>query len=151
MGSDTQNIEKAASRLWRAYKTREVCEPIRELIGIRNLDSAYAIQKINRKLRITEGGKIIGSKIGLTSVSVQKQLGVDQPDFGMLWRDNEILNGGEISVSELMQPKAEAEIAFVLGKDLDNENLTSADVISCLLYTSPSPRDRQKSRMPSSA
>lgn len=133
MSIDT-NIEVAAKRLREARLSGIACEPVRELIGTTDLVKAYAVQEINTALRLKEGRKIIGSKIGLTAPVVQKQLGVDQPDFGMLWDDTEILNGGEISMKDLMQPKVEAEIAFVLGKDLTSETLISADIISSVEY-----------------
>ncbi len=130
----TNIIEAAAQRLRTAEVSKITCAPVRDLIGIKDLTSAYAVQKINTNHRIASGGRVIGHKIGLTAPVVQKQLGVDQPDFGLLWHDKEILNGGEISVSELMQPKAEAEIAFVLGKDLTAEFLTSVDVLNAVDY-----------------
>ena len=77
---------------------------------------------------------MIGSKIGLTSPVVQAQFGINTPDFGVLWDDKEVWNGGEISVKEIMQPRAEAEIAFVLGKDLNSDSITSIDVISSIEY-----------------
>lgn len=129
-----KNVEAAAKRLREAAAKGIVCEPVRNLIGTTDLEKAYAVQEINTALRVAQGARIIGSKIGLTSVAVQQQLGVDQPDFGMLWNDKEVLNGGEIAISELMQPRAEAEIAFVLGKDLTAKNLTSIDIISAIDY-----------------
>lgn len=127
-------IEAAAKRLRTAEASKKTCAPIRDLIGVEDLASAYAIQQINTSHKISAGGRIIGHKIGLTAPVVQKQLGVDQPDFGSLWYDKEILNGGEISVSELMQPKAEAEIAFVLGQDLTADFITSIDVLNAVEY-----------------
>ena len=112
-----EKIEAAAKRLREADEKSITCDPIRDLIGDSNVEMAYAVQEINSKLRIAEGAKIVGSKIGLTNLVVQKQFGIDSPDFGMLWNDKEVWNNGEISVKEIMQPKAEAEIAFVLGKD----------------------------------
>lgn len=129
-----ENIESAAKRLRDAAAKNEVCAPVRDLLGMTDLNAAYAVQQINTNLKKETGGKVIGHKIGLTAPVVQKQLGVDQPDFGLLWHDTEILNGGEISVKELMQPKAEAEIAFVLGKDLDKEFITSVDVIKSIEF-----------------
>lgn len=79
----------------------------------------------------------MGKKIGLTSDAVQAQLGVDQPDFGILLDDMEVLNGRSVSMSELLQPKAEAEIAFVLGEDLDFDRLTIIDLISAIDYALP--------------
>lgn len=133
MSIDT-NIGMAAKRLRDAKLSGVACEPIRELIGNTDLVKAYAVQEINTAIRLKEGRKIVGRKIGLTAPVVQKQLGVNQPDFGMLWDDTEIQNGGEISMKELMQPKVEAEIAFVLGKDLTSETLTSVDIISSVEY-----------------
>jgi len=132
------NVQEAARRLREAAKNKEVCEPVRNLIGTQDLAQAYAIQEINSAIRIQEGAQVAGVKIGLTAPVVQKQLGVDQPDFGMLWNDKEVLNGGEISVEELMQAKAEAEIAFVLGSDLDKEYLTTVDILSAVDYVLPS-------------
>lgn len=133
-----RNVEAAAKRLREAAQKGIPCEPIRNLIGMDDLEKAYAVQKINTSLRIAQGARVVGSKIGLTSKAVQKQLGVDQPDFGMLWNDTEILNGGEVSMKHLMQPKAEAEIAFVIGKDLDKDIITSVDVLSAIEYALPS-------------
>ena len=127
-------IETAAKRLRAAEASKIPCAPIRDLLGMEDLAGAYAVQKINTNHRVASGGRVIGHKIGLTAPVVQKQLGVDQPDFGLLWHDKEIMNGGEISVSELMQPKAEAEIAFVLGKDLNADFITSIDVLNAVEY-----------------
>ncbi|MFK7906797.1 MAG: 2-keto-4-pentenoate hydratase [Chitinophagales bacterium] len=129
-----QNIEAAAKRLREAAKTGITCQPVRDLIGETDLEQAYQVQKINNNFRIAEGARIVGSKIGLTSPVVQQHFGISQPDFGMLWSDKEVWNNGEISVKEIMQPKAEAEIAFVLGKDLSSPSLTSIDIISAIDY-----------------
>lgn len=129
-----QNIDAAAKRLREAAKTGITCQPVRDLIGETDLVQAYQVQQINNNFRIAEGARIVGSKIGLTSPVVQQHFGISQPDFGMLWSDKEVWNNGEISVKEIMQPKAEAEIAFVLGKDLTSPSLTSIDVISAIEY-----------------
>lgn len=131
---EEKKIEAAAKRLRDAAESKQVCAPVRDLLGTTDIDSAYAVQRINNYLRKEKGGRIIGQKIGLTAPVIQKQLGVDQPDFGLLWHDKEILNGGEISVSEMMQPKAEAEIAFFLGKNLDKEFMTTVDVIKAVEF-----------------
>lgn len=114
-----QRIKEAADRLRIAYETRTVCQPVREILGDTDIELAYAVQDYNSALRIKEGAHKVGCKIGLTAEVVQKQLGVNQPDFGWLWNDRIVQNGGEISVGELMQAKAEGEIAFVFKEDLD--------------------------------
>ena len=118
--TETQNIERAADLLWDAANNKVSVDPVRTLIGENDIEAAYAVQKINTERRLARGEKRIGTKIGLTSFAVQEQLGVDQPDFGILYDSGNIADG-KISASELMQGKAEAEIAFVLSKDLDKE------------------------------
>ncbi len=129
-----QYIEAAAKRLREASTTGITCAPVRDLIGETDVATAYQVQAVNTALRIAEGGRVVGSKIGLTTPVVQQRFGIAQPDFGMLWADKEVWNNGEISVKEIMQPKAEAEIAFVLGKDLTAKSLTAIDVISSIDY-----------------
>lgn len=111
-------IEQAAGELRYAASINTPCKPVRDLIGETDIPMAYAVQSINTRRRVANGEVIVGKKIGLTSLAVQQQLGVDQPDFGMLFHSMQVEDGGDISFSRLMQPKAEAEIAFVLGKDL---------------------------------
>ena len=130
----SKKIQASAQRLREAQEKHQPCAPIRDRIGDKNIASAYAAQAINSALRQAAGAKIIGRKIGLTSFAVQKQLGVDQPDFGMLFDDMEIWNGTELEFSKLMQPKVEAEIAFVLEKDLAKERIGTTDVLSAVDY-----------------
>ncbi len=111
-------------------------KPLREQ-GVTDLDLAYEIQNINTQHRVNAGARIVGKKIGLTSLAVQQQLGIDQPDYGVLFHDMEILNGLSVSMSELMQPKAEAEIAFILGDDLDTDQLTIMDLIHAIDFALP--------------
>lgn len=112
-------VIEAAERLSVAAATSTPCAPVRELIGSTDVESAYAVQTFNAAMGTTAGRRIIGRKIGLTSEVVQAQLGVDQPDFGVLFDDMEV--GLQAPMSRLLQPKVEAEIAFVLRGDLDGE------------------------------
>ncbi len=114
-------IEAAAQRLRDAQENGLPCAPVRELIGDGDIAAAYAVQKINNDLRVAQGGSVVGLKIGLTSLAVQKQLGVDQPDFGLLFADTQVKNGGSVTAASILQPKAEAEIAFVMKHDLVGE------------------------------
>ena len=128
---------KYAQALRNAYTTRTAITPLREEIGVSDLELAYQIQQLNTEYRLDQGARIVGKKIGLTSKAVQAQIGVDQPDFGILFDDMEVLNGLSISVQALMQPKVEAELAFVLAEDIDVPNLTIVDLISCIDYALP--------------
>ena len=85
-------------------------------------------------MRIENGFQIVGSKIGATSSAVQRQFGIYQPDFGMLFNDGRVEDGGEISVREIMQPKVEGEIAFVLSRDIDKSPIDAVEVISSISH-----------------
>lgn len=137
MDTTQQTIRTAADRLFEAAQSGTACEPIRDLLVEGDLAAAYAVQEINTKRALESGRVLAGRKIGLTSKTVQKQLGVDQPDYGMLFADMAVPDGWEIAAGRLIQPKAEAEVAFVLGRDLDREHITAADVMRAVEYVLP--------------
>ncbi|SMG53112.1 2-keto-4-pentenoate hydratase [Paraburkholderia susongensis] len=132
-----QQIEAAASALAKAERSGEYIAPLRETYEQMSIDDAYAIQRVNTERRVADGRRIVGCKIGLTSVAVQKQLGVDQPDFGMLFDDMGYGDGEPIPASLLTQPKIEAEIAFVIGRDLNMPNPGQLDVLNAIDYALP--------------
>lgn len=111
-------IEHAAARLDLAARTRHACRPVRDLIGRDDVVAAYEVQRLLIARRVAGGARVVGRKIGLTSPAVQRQLGVDQPDFGVLLADMDVSRAWEVPTGLLLQPKAEAEIAFRLGTDL---------------------------------
>jgi len=127
-----------AELLREAATTKTPISNLRDTIGIEDIAFAYQIQQLNTTARILGGARVLGKKIGLTSKSVQTQLGVDQPDFGMLFDDMEVQNGGQISLSAIMQPKVEGELAFVLGEDLTDDQLTTVDVMKAIAFVLPS-------------
>jgi 2-keto-4-pentenoate hydratase len=130
-------IKEAAALLYEAARTGQPCDPVRTLIAEGDADGAYAVQAINTMRGQQTGRRLVGRKIGLTSAAVQKQLGVHQPDYGMLFADMARGEGEEISLKDVMQPKVEAEIAFVLGGDLNGEQLTYADLQRAIDYALP--------------
>ena len=127
-------IEQAALRLREAGEKHQPCAPIRDLIAPTDVASAYAVQEINTKYWLGRGRKLVGRKIGLTAVAVQKQLGVDQPDFGLLFDDMLVAETHAIPAAELMQPKVEAEIAIVLKKPLLKAQHSVADIADATEY-----------------
>jgi 2-keto-4-pentenoate hydratase len=135
--SKADPINTAARRIRNALNSGKPCKPIRDLIAPGDLDAAYAIQQINTDAWTEEGRRPVGRKIGLTAKSVQKQLGVDQPDYGILYADMEVVDGDEIASSRLMQAKVEGEIALVLDDDLVDEQLTLVDLINATAYALP--------------
>lgn len=129
-------LQQAADAIFHARASREAIPRISETFGITTLDDAYAVAHLNTR-RALEGGRVMsGKKIGLTSVAVQKQLGVDQPDFGVLFSDMEFVSGMTVPASRLIQPKAEGEVAFVMGKDLDGD-LTWGRFLAAIEYALP--------------
>lgn len=130
-------IKTAAQRIRNAAKSGRPCKPIRDLLKKGDVDAAYAIQQTNTDIWIKEGRRAVGRKIGLTAKTVQAQLGVDQPDYGVLYADMEVVDGDEIDPSRLMQPKVEGEIALVLDNDLVDEQLTLIDLIDSVAYALP--------------
>lgn len=134
MTTSHETLETAARRLWDAAQSGTPCAPIRDLLQDGDLDAAYAVQEINTRRGLEAGRRLVGRKIGLTSKAVQTQLGVDQPDYGMLFADMAIPEGQDIALTDILQPKVEAEIAFILGDDLDSDQLTIADVMNAVDY-----------------
>lgn len=118
---DSNRVTRAAQRLRDAARTGLACAPVRDLIGDSDVAAAYAVQQENVRDRVASGARIVGRKIGLTSPAVQAQLGVDRPDFGILLDDMQYPDAATVPTSRLLQPKVEAEIAFVLGSPLDGE------------------------------
>ncbi len=127
-----------AAKLRQAQATKTPISPLRDDIGEHNEELAYAIQQVNTNHKLVDGARIVGKKIGLTSIKVQKQFGISTPDFGILFDDMEVLNGLSLPISEVMQPKIEGELAFVLGGSLDNDKLTIVDIINSIDYVLPS-------------
>ncbi|NNK80119.1 MAG: 2-keto-4-pentenoate hydratase [Flavobacteriales bacterium] len=124
--------KKALDLLMNAIKKKKPCAPIRHLIGEDNIEGAYDIQEQLNKARQEAGSSVIGAKIGLTSKAVQVQLGVDQPDYGVLFDDMQIQNGGTVAWKELMQPKAEAEVAFIIQNDLEGHPISRVKLIGSI-------------------
>jgi 2-keto-4-pentenoate hydratase len=127
--TDTGVIAEAAARLRTAWETRTPTSPIRTLLAPGDLAAAYAIQKTNVDARLKAGERAVGRKIGLTAKAVQQQLGVDQPDYGVLFDSDVFREDQVIGVRDAMQPRAEAEVALVLAADLAMPRPSVADVI----------------------
>ncbi|MEU3711195.1 2-keto-4-pentenoate hydratase [Streptomyces catenulae] len=126
--ASTSDIAAAAARLAGAAASGVPCAPVRDLIGRDDLAAAYAVQAELTARRLARGARITGRKIGLTSESVQRQLGVDRPDFGVLFADMAHPDGGTVPAGRVLQPRVEAEIAFVLRADLADGPLDTAQV-----------------------
>ncbi|GAA3964473.1 2-keto-4-pentenoate hydratase [Gordonia caeni] len=125
---------RAAQRLLDALHSRAACTPVRDLIGPTDLAAAYRVQERLTAGRTAAGARIVGRKIGLTSKAVQEQMGVDQPDFGVLFDDMAYSDGDQVPTDRLLQPKAEAEVAFVLKADLADGPLDIEQIREAIDY-----------------
>jgi len=133
----SSNVERAAVALREARLSRRQIAPIAATCGLGSIDEAYAVAALNTAARLAEGRRVIGRKIGLTAESVQRQLGVDQPDFGVLFDDMELLDRDTVPCGRLMQPKVEAEVAFVIGRDLRGRVPSWGEFVSAIGYALP--------------
>lgn len=129
------NHEKIAAELYEADKNNKPIEQITKTYEDLTVDDAYKIQLINVKKKLDEGNVITGKKIGLTSLAMQKSLGVDTPDFGFLYNSMEV-EDGIIKENDILQPRVEGELAFILKEDL-KENATVEDVLDATDYVVP--------------
>jgi len=132
-----REIELAANMLWNAAEVGEAIAPLRESFPGLTGEDAYAVQEFNTDRRLAAGARLVGRKIGLTARSVQQQLGVDQPDYGMLFADMAVGDGEPVPWSRLMQPKVEAEVALVMEQDLPEPGITSAQLLRAVAFALP--------------
>lgn len=127
----------AVARLATAAATRTPCAPVREFLGTTDIDAAYSVQRRLNADRVASGARVVGAKIGLTAPAVQQQFGVFQPDFGVLFDDMVYAHTEPVPLGTLLQPRAEGEIAFVLGRDIDNPGASVADVLRATEFVLP--------------
>ncbi len=134
-GGAMPTVLDAARRLAAATNNASPTPPVRDLLAAGDIRIAYAVQQKLIAERLAHGAKAVGRKIGLTNPKVQAQLGVDQPDFGVLLDDMAVPDGGIVGGGRLLQPRIEAEVAFVLGADLDRTGpITAADVAKAIAH-----------------
>ncbi len=126
-----ERIAAFGDELHRALRTRAVIEPLTARAPDLDLDDAYRISQRMLQRRLADGERVISKKIGVTSKVVQRALDVHQPDFGWLTDRMRYESGSEMPIgSELIQPRAEGEIAFLLERDLRGPGITPADVVA---------------------
>ena len=125
---------KALEMLVAARATGQPCPPVRGLLPDGDVDAAYAVQSSWVADQIAAGARVVGRKIGLTNPVVQAQFGVDRPDFGVLFESMACAPGTPIDGARTLQPKIEAEIAFVLAEDLTGAMIGPAEVAAATAY-----------------
>lgn len=132
------DYETAARELTEARESGKPCAPLRgRLLPERDVTSAYLVQQLQVREWLRRGHRRVGAKIGLTSRAVQESFGVYQPDFGVLTEEMAVPDGVEVALDRLLQPRVEAEVAFVLGMDLPDERVTTADLTRAVDHVLP--------------
>lgn len=130
-------IDAAAEALRAARDLRSPCPPVAARHGLATLADAYRVQEANTVHWLQAGRRLSGRKIGLTSRAVQAQMGVSHPDFGMLYADMALESGAEVRTAGLIQPRVEAEVAFVMEHELVSPDATLSQFLAAVAFALP--------------
>ena len=125
-------LKETADELLAAYETKTPVAPLRNRIHAMTIEDAYDIQKLQLEHHLAAGRVLAGWKVGLTSPAMQKQLGVDSPDFGFFFKDMVHHDEAVIPAAEFISPKVEPEFGFILGKSLEGPGVTLQDAIDAI-------------------
>ena len=131
-------IAEAAARLLDAQRSGTQCGLLSLAYPGMSLDDAYAVQAALVSAKLAAGRHSIGWKIGLTSRAMQQALNITTPDSGVLFDDMLFANGSEVPKGRFIQPRVEAEIAFIMKRDLGGANTSREDVIAATARVAPS-------------
>src|SRR5690606_25003630 len=126
---DNSKIQHYGDELYQSLLSRQPVAPLTEREADITIEDAYQIQLRMIQRRLDAGETVVGKKIGVTSQVVMDMLGVNQPDFGHLLSGMVYNEGQPISVGSMIAPRAEAEVAFILARDLEGPGVTAADVL----------------------
>jgi len=135
---DASRVQEAVAALAKAYATREPIEPLIDTFREATTEDAYRIQQHLVRRWVEDGDPVRGHKVGLASAAMQRQMGVDQPDYGHLTGGMFHLEHQPIPVGKFLQPRIEPEIAFVLGSALRGPGVTVADAVRAVDFVLPS-------------
>ena len=136
---DTAQIQTLGDELFAALRACHTVERLSNRHPDIRVEDAYQISLHMLQRRLADGERVVGKKIGVTSKAVQDMLGVFQPDFGFLTNTMQVANGQTLSLQhdKLIQPRAEAEIAFMLKADLQGPGVTMEDVLAATDWVAP--------------
>ena len=138
MSISEEQVHQLAHELMEAEANFAPIPPITDQIPGFDIDDAYRVQKAVLDHRLSEGRKVIGKKVGLTSKAMQQALGVNEPDYGVLLDGTVIKDGAEYATNQLLQPRIEGEIAFLMKASLTGPNITAEQVLEATEYVFPS-------------
>ncbi|GII29172.1 2-keto-4-pentenoate hydratase [Planotetraspora mira] len=127
-----------AGRLWTAERDRVPIEPLTDAYPGIDVVDAYEIQLVNIRRRLADGARVYGHKVGLSSLVMQRMMGVDEPDYGHLLDTMVLSEDVPVEAGRYCHPRIEVEIGYVLGASLPGEGCTEEDVLAATEYVVPS-------------
>jgi 2-oxo-hept-3-ene-1,7-dioate hydratase len=134
---DDDAVNDAAQRLHEAERTRTPIGQLSLQYPQMTIDDAYRIQRAWVALKTTEGRAVRGRKIGLTSKTMQQSVGINEPDYGVLYDDMFFDDGALVPVDRFIRPRVEVEVAFVLDRPLRGPGVTALDVLDATRWVTP--------------
>ncbi|OBI97226.1 2-keto-4-pentenoate hydratase [Mycobacterium alsense] len=129
--------DELAADLAQAERSREPIAPLTAAYPDIDVVDAYEIQLINIRQRVAEGARVLGHKVGLSSLAMQQMMGVDEPDYGHLLDEMQVFEDKPVTAANYLYPRVEVEVAFILSADLPGAGCTEDDVLAATAALAP--------------
>lgn len=130
--------DELAADLAQAERSGEPIAPLTAAYPDIDVVDAYEIQLINIRQRVAEGARVLGHKVGLSSLAIQQMMGVDEPDYGHLLDEMQLFEDTPVKANRYLYPRVEVEVGFVLNADLPGAGCTEDDVLAATEALVPS-------------
>jgi 2-keto-4-pentenoate hydratase len=130
--------DELAADLAQAERSREPIAPLTTAYPDIDVVDAYEIQLINIRQRVAEGARVLGHKVGLSSLAMQQMMGVDEPDYGHLLNEMQVFENTPVKAGRYLYPRVEVEVGFILAADLPGAGCTEDDVLAATEALAPS-------------
>jgi 2-keto-4-pentenoate hydratase len=130
--------DELAADLAQAERSREPIPPLTAAYPDIDVVDAYEIQLINIRQRVAEGARVLGHKVGLSSLAMQQMMGVDEPDYGHLLDEMQVFEDTPVKAGRYLYPRVEVEVGFILAADLPGAGCTEDDVLAATEALVPS-------------
>jgi 2-keto-4-pentenoate hydratase len=130
--------DELAADLAQAERSREPIAPLTTAYPDIDVVDAYEIQLINIRQRVAEGARVLGHKVGLSSLAMQQMMGVDEPDYGHLLDEMQVFEDTPVKAGRYLYPRVEVEVGFILAADLPGAGCTEDDVLAATEALAPS-------------
>jgi 2-oxo-hept-3-ene-1,7-dioate hydratase len=134
---DSSVVLRLAEQLHEAEKSRKTIRFLSAQHPEMTIADSYAVQKAWVEIKLAEGRRVIGHKIGLTSRAMQSMFNINEPDYGVLLDDMLYNSGAEIPIDRFIAPMLENEIAFILSKPLRGPDCSIFDVLNATDFVTP--------------